>query len=125
MSEPLRGVVACHGTLARSLIDAVESISGVRGALVPVSNTNCDRGALEERIAVALDGGSGLLFTDMPSGSCLIAALHQAQGSGRVRVVTGVNLAMLVDFVFHRELPLDQAAERAAAQGHRAIVVPT
>lgn len=124
MSDELRGVVACHGSLARALIDAVESISGVRGALVAVSNSGCDRGSLEERIAVALDGGSGLLFTDMPSGSCLIAALHQAHGTGRVRVVTGVNLAMLLDFVFHRDLPLDQAAERAAQQGHRAIVVP-
>ncbi len=124
MSEPLQGVVACHGTLARAMIDAVESISGVRGALAPVSNTDCDRGALEARISEALQGGSGLVFTDMPSGSCLIAALHQAKGTGRVRVVTGVNLAMLLDFVFHRDLPLDQAAERAAQQGHRAIVVP-
>lgn len=124
MSEQLRGVVACHGSLARALIDAVETISGVRGALVPVSNTDCDRGALEERIAGALAGASGLLFTDMPSGSCLIAAVHQAQATGRVRVVTGVNLAMLIDFVFHRDLPVDDAAERAAAQGHRAIVVP-
>jgi mannose/fructose-specific phosphotransferase system component IIA len=39
-------------------------------------------------------------------------------------VVTGVNLAMLVDFVFHREQAPADAAERAVAAGCRAIKVP-
>ena len=41
-----------------------------------------------------------------------------------VRVVTGVNLAMLVDFVFHRDLTADAAAERSAAAGTKAIRIP-
>ena len=47
MNKPLRGVVACHGKLAEALIDATERISGVTGVLVPVTNTDCDRGLIE------------------------------------------------------------------------------
>lgn len=124
MSEGLRGVVVCHGRLAAALVDAAEQISGVRGVLVPVSNIDCDRGALEQRILAAVDGRPTVVFVDLASGSCLIAALAQLRGAPGVRVVTGVNLAMLVDFVFHVDLPPDAAAARAVAAGERAIRVP-
>lgn len=124
MSEPLRGVVACHGTVAEALIGAVERITGIQDALVPVSNTDCDKGALEERIARAVGDHPAVVFTDMASGSCLIAALTEARRHQAMQVVSGVNLAMLLDFVFHRDLPADAAADRAAAAGQRAIRVP-
>jgi mannose/fructose-specific phosphotransferase system component IIA len=124
MSDELRGVVVCHGKLAGALVEAAESISGVTGALVPVSNTGCDRDALEERVIAALDGRPSVVFVDMASGSCLMAVLRRLRDSDGVKAVTGVNLAMLVDFVFHRSLPADEAAARAVAAGTRAIKVP-
>jgi mannose/fructose-specific phosphotransferase system component IIA len=60
----------------------------------------------------------------MASGSCLVAVLHRLRASARVRVVTGVNLAMLVDFVFHRSVPPEEAAARAVAKGGEAIKTP-
>ncbi len=120
-SPALHGVVVCHGDLARALVTAVEEISGIRGALIPVSNTGCDRGRLEERIVEAVDGRPSVVFIDMPSGSCLFAAARRLSGTAEARLVTGVNLAMLVDFVFHRELAPDQAAERAIETGAKAI----
>ena len=120
----LQGVVVCHGALAGALVDAVERVSGVKGVLIPVSNTGCDRGALEERIVEAVGDRATLVFVDMPSGSCLIAALARLRARPDVRVVTGVNLAMLVDFVFHLSQTPDAAAARAAAAGERAIKVP-
>jgi mannose/fructose-specific phosphotransferase system component IIA len=124
MSEPLRGVVVCHGKLAVALVDAAESISGVNGALVAVSNSGCDREALEDRVVQAIDGQPSVVFVDMASGSCLFAVLKRLRSTPGVKAVTGVNLAMLVDFVFHRSLSPEDAAERAAAAGGRAIRVP-
>lgn len=123
MSATLRGVVAAHGDLATGLVRAVEEVSGVYGALVPVSNRDCDRDTLERRIAEAMGDGPGVVFVDMPSGSCLFAALHDLRGWTDVRVVTGVNLAMLLDFVFHRDLPVETAVQRAVETGARAILV--
>lgn len=124
MSEELRGVVVCHGRLAGALVEAAEQISGVTGALTPVSNNGCDRDALEERVAEAVGGGPAVVFVDLASGSCMFAALNRLRASATSKVVTGVNLAMLVDFVFHRTLPPDEAAARAAIAGGKAIRVP-
>ena len=121
MSDELRGVVVCHAKLAEALIEAAEQITGVRGALVPVSNTDCDRGTLEERVAQAVNGRPAVVFVDLASGSCLFAVLNRLREAAGVKVVTGVNLAMLVDFLFRRSLPASEAAARAAAAGGKAI----
>jgi len=124
MSEPLRGVVVCHGGLAAALVEAVEQITGIRGRLTPISNSDCDRDSLEERISRAIAGAPAVVFVDMPSGSCLFAAMHRLHGEPLVRVVTGVNLAMLIDFVFHPDEAPEAAAARAIATGERAIRAP-
>ena len=121
MTTLLQGVVVCHGELGRALVAAVEEISGVRGALVPVSNQGCDRGQLEERIVAAVDNRPSVVFVDMPSGSCLFAAVRRLSGTPGTRLVTGVNLAMLLDFVFHRQISPEEAADRAIETGSKAI----
>jgi mannose/fructose-specific phosphotransferase system component IIA len=123
MSEPLRGVIVCHGTLARALVDATAQISGMADALVPVSNSGCDRGDLEARVEAAVGTEPTVVFVDMASGSCLFAVLRRLRERPNVRVVTGVNLAMLLDFVFHRDLAPDEAAKRAVEIGEKAIQV--
>jgi mannose/fructose-specific phosphotransferase system component IIA len=124
MSEELRGVVVCHGPLAGALVEAAEQISGLGGALIPVSNTGCDRDTLEDRILSAVDGHPAVVFVDLASGSCLVAVLKRLRTEQLVKVVTGVNLAMLVDFVFHRSLSPAEAAARAAAAGEKSIRIP-
>jgi mannose/fructose-specific phosphotransferase system component IIA len=123
MSEPLRGVIVCHGLLARALVDATAQISGMADALVPVSNSGCDRGDLEARVEAAVGTVPTVVFVDMASGSCLFAVLRRLRERENVRVVTGVNLAMLLDFVFHRDLTPDEAAKRAVEIGEKAIQV--
>jgi N-acetylgalactosamine PTS system EIIA component len=121
VSAELRGVVVAHARLAEALVAAAEEIAGVRGALVAVSNAGCDRGLLDERLRAAVGTEPTLVFVDLPSGSCFVAARRAIAGHEAVRVVTGVNLPMLIDFLFHRGLTLHDAAERAGQMGTRAI----
>lgn len=123
MSESPKGIVACHGGLAEALVEAAEEISGIAGVLVPVSNQGCDRLKLEARLRDAVHRGPGIVFVDTPSGSCHFAALHDLPEWRGVKVVSGVNLAMLLEFLFHRELPIDELAERCAGAASRAILV--
>jgi mannose/fructose-specific phosphotransferase system component IIA len=121
MSEKLSGVVVAHTELAEALLAAVRAIAGDEIGLVAVSNRGSDRAALLRRLEEAVAGRPTLVFTDMPGGSCAHTAAHLARGRPELRVVTGVNLAMLLDFVFHRELPLEAAAERAVQTGRVAV----
>ncbi|OLB13377.1 MAG: hypothetical protein AUH07_06270 [Gemmatimonadetes bacterium 13_2_20CM_70_9] len=124
MSEPLHGVIVTHAAVAQALLAAVAAITGVSDALVPVSNDGCDSGALTERLMRAIGGRPAVLFVDLPGGSCLTTSVRLAKGATDVAVVTGVNLAMLLDFVFHRELAPADAARRAADAGSKAIRTP-
>lgn len=119
--SPLRGVVVGHGTLSAALVDAVQRIAGTDTGLEAISNTDCDRGMLEERILAAVGDGPALVFIDMPSGSCLFAAMRRLEGIPDTRVITGVNLAMLLEFVFHRDGEADDVAAQVVEAGRRAV----
>jgi mannose/fructose-specific phosphotransferase system component IIA len=125
MSEPLAGVIVSHAAVAEALVTAVGAITGIEDALVGVTNEGCDYRALSARLEQAVAGRRAVLFVDLPGGSCLTGAVRFGRGRPDVAVVTGVNLAMLLDFVFNRDVAPAEAAERAAAAGARAIRTPT
>ena len=121
MSEGVRGVVVSHGGVAAALVAAAEEISGIRGVLHPVSNSGLGKEALEQAVLQAVDAQPAVIFVDLPSGSCLFAAMRQLPTHPELRVVTGVNLVMLLEFLFHRERSPDEVARRAAESGARGI----
>lgn len=123
MSSPIRGVIVSHAAVAQALVTAVTTITGIDGALTPVSNEGCGTEALAERLRLAVGEGPAVLFVDLPGGSCLTSSLRYAKQHADIAVVTGVNLAMLLDFVFHREIPPAEAARRAVDAGAKAIRV--
>ncbi len=123
MSE-LRGVVVSHAAVAQALVAAVTAITGIEGALTPISNEGCGTEALGERLREAVGPGPAVLFVDLPGGSCFTSSARYAKQSGAdIAVVTGVNLAMLLDFVFNRDIPPADAARRAVDAGGKAIRV--
>lgn len=121
MSDPLLGVVVSHGSLATGFVEAVQSITGEASALVAISNKGCTREALSDLLSDAIGDRSAVVFVDLPAGSCLQAAVRLMRNDRQVSVVAGVNLAMLVDFVYHRDTTPEGAAERAVTSGGKAI----
>ncbi|HEY6091573.1 MAG TPA: hypothetical protein VIV83_06250 [Gemmatimonadales bacterium] len=123
MSE-LRGVIVSHAAVAQALVAAVTAITGIEGVLTPVSNEGCGTEALGERLREAVGQGPAVLFVDLPGGSCFASSVRYAKvGTADIAVVTGVNLAMLLDFVFHRDSSPADAARRAVDAGAKAIRV--
>ena len=120
MSE-LKGVIVSHAAVAQALVAAVAAITGIEGALVPVSNEGCGTEALAERLRDAVGDGPAVLFVDLPGGSCLTSSARYAKQHADVAVVTGVNLAMLLDFVFHREMPLEQLVPKLVREAQASI----
>jgi PTS system mannose-specific IIA component len=121
-------LVVSHGRLAEELVNALRTIVGSVEGLEAVSigwDDEVDK--TTRRISEALrrvDSGQGVLvLTDMFGGTPtnLALSLHEA---GKVEIVTGVNLPMLIKFANLREqLDLKAAARRIAEQGREAIHV--
>src|SRR5258705_10271139 len=111
MSE-LRGVIVSHAAVAQALVAAVTAITGIEGALTPVSNEGCGTDALAQRLSQAVGTGPAVLFVDLPGGPCFTSSARYARQHAEIAVVTGGNLAMLLDFVFHRDVSPDEAARR-------------
>lgn len=122
MSE-LRGIIVSHAAVAQALVAAVRAITGIDNALTAVSNEGCGTEQLAERLRDAVGEGPALLFVDLPGGSCMTSSTRYARQHADIAVVTGVNLAMLLDFVFHRNITPEEAARRAVDAGAKAIRV--
>jgi mannose/fructose-specific phosphotransferase system component IIA len=126
MSDPsegeVRGIVLTHGSMSFGMVDAVRRISGApEEALIPLSNEDRGPEALFAAVAEAAGDGPAVIFTDLRTGSCALAARFVCRDPGGRRVIFGTNLAMLLDFVFHRDLPLDRLVERLLATGRDEI----
>jgi mannose/fructose-specific phosphotransferase system component IIA len=118
------GVVVSHGAMSQGLIDAVDRITGLGAeALVPVSNDGCGPEALIAAVEGAATGWTGpvVIFTDLEAGSCALAARFACREPARRTVIFGVNLPMLLDFVFHRELPMEALEGRLVERGRAGI----
>lgn len=120
---PTAGVVVAHANLASALVEAAEAIAGMRGALHPISNDGLSPQELMARVEAPIGEGPAIIFTDLASGSCTFAGRAVGRSRGAVVVVTGVSLPMLIDFLFHRDLPPEELARRVVEKARSGAVV--
>lgn len=124
MSEagPVRGIVVGHGDMPRGLVDAVRHIAGqAADGLVAISNEGKAPDQLATELTEAAGTGPAIVFADLRTGSCGIAAAYSCKNRDRRAVICGVNLPMLLDFVFHRDLELSELVPRVIEKGRAAI----
>lgn len=121
-------VLVTHGNLAKELLNAMEHIVGAQAqcraiAIGPDDDMERRRSDIE-RWVQKLDTGAGvIILTDMFGGTPSNLAIS-VMGKGKVEVVAGVNLPMLVRLAGLRgKLELGPAAAQAAAAGRKYITL--
>ena len=120
--ELVRGVLLSHGKLAEGMVDAVRRITGLdEGVLVPMSNEGQNPQGLADQVDELVGSEPVVVFTDLGTGSCALTAQLTCRDNGRRAVLFGMNLPMLLEFVFHRELPLSQLVPRLLAKGKEGV----
>lgn len=104
-------VVAAHGRFAEALVAAAEAIVGKFDNLavvnlLPHEGLECGREKVVQAIRAVNDGAGVVLLADIFGGTpsnCCLSALQD----GKLEVVTGVNLPMLLRLATSRQEGLD------------------
>jgi PTS system N-acetylgalactosamine-specific IIA component len=119
-----RAIVAGHGQFPEGMVSAVAQITGLDSLLVPFSNIGLGREEIESGLRDRLQQHHiRVIFTDLPGGSATLAVRRLMREAPELTLVTGTNLATLIDFVFHDTLSPSDAAQHAAEKGHDALKV--
>jgi N-acetylgalactosamine PTS system EIIA component len=119
-----KAIVVGHGEFSAGLVSAVGQICGLADKLVVLSNTGMAPEDIEAAIRRELARtGAHVIFTDLPGGSGTIAARRIAKENPGLVLVTGVNLATLLDFVFSSAGTPEEAARSAAERGKASLIV--
>jgi len=115
-----RAVVAGHADFAAGMISAVQAITGKGSSFHALSNHDLGPAELEEQVRTAIAAsGARVVFTDLPAGSCTVAARRVARDIPDVVVVTGANLSVLLAWVFAPDGAA--ACDNAVDRGRRAM----
>jgi PTS system mannose-specific IIA component len=119
------GVVAAHGRLGQGFLTALEHVAGPQDNLWAVSNEGISGEELEHQIKGLLAdrsaGREAILFSDLDGGSCG-QACRRLLDSGTVRAVFyGINLPLLIEFVFLQNESFETFAAAVLAKSRNAL----
>jgi PTS system mannose-specific IIA component len=96
------GIVVTHGRLAEELLRTAELIIGTVEDCYAISGSDlCDEELIKRirRIITDSKHRHAVIFVDYFGGSCCINCARAIDGIGGVKVVSGVNLPLLLDFL--------------------------
>ena len=120
-SSSPRAIVAGHGTFPEGIISAVNQISGCGDVFLAISNSGLSGADIEERLREA-SASVRVFFTDLPGGSATLAVRRLMRTDPGIVLVTGANLATLLEFVFQTDADPSEAAKKSAEKGKAALV---
>lgn len=89
---------------------------------MPLSNQGLSGDDIESRLnRVSSESGVKVFFTDLPGGSATLAVRRLMRQNPDLVLVTGANLATLLEFVFQAETDPVAAAKTAVEKGRAAM----
>lgn len=121
------GIVVTHGRLAGELIKTIELIVGSIADLYPISGSDlCNKDIIGQiRTLIEANGGKkAILFVDYFGGSCCINSVRAVEGVRGVKVISGVNLPILLDFATKRgSMDFEEMVDHLIARGRESVRV--
>jgi PTS system N-acetylgalactosamine-specific IIA component len=119
-----KAIVAGHADFSAGILSAVRQITGRDDVFLPLTNRGLSAQDVESAMGALLaTSGATVIFTDLPAGSCTMAARRLQRGRPELTVVTGTNLAVLLDFLFADDVLPGEAARLAAEKGRSSLLV--
>ncbi|MFC1606896.1 PTS sugar transporter subunit IIA [Candidatus Latescibacterota bacterium] len=119
----IKGLIVGHSEFGSAVLQAIQAISGSTEDIYTISNIGLSTDDIIDKIRSICqpECQDGLLiFVDLFGGSCWRAAKKAAVPNSRI--VTGLNLPMLLSFVSKRsEMLLDELADIMDVDGKRGI----
>ena len=120
-------ILLTHGPIGEALIEAVRGIMGFDEGLHALAVTDMSITEIASRLSALVSGPDELqdgvlIMASLRGGSCWNVAVSIASDYKHVRVLSGVNLPMVLSFITKREsLPLEALAAEVQHDGARGI----
>jgi len=119
------GIVVAHGELAAELVRTAEVIVGKVDDFFALSGSNLTDEVIVSEIREIISRyteGRVLIFVDYFGSSCCTNSLKAAHGLRNVKVISGVNLPVILDFITKRELyDFDEMIEHIVQRGRESV----
>jgi mannose/fructose-specific phosphotransferase system component IIA len=123
----VRVLLVTHGDLGDELLNTAELVVGPQDGARVLSNRELSSESLADAIRTELaayGSDQAVIFVDVAGGSCLCACRITEEQRDRFRVISGVNLPMVLEFFHYRNrLPFKELVDRVAARGKAGIQV--
>jgi len=125
-TQMISAIVVTHGKLAEEFISTARHIYGATSGVYPLSNDNKTPQTLASELEAILESAgpedSFVIFVDFLGGSCGHATLSVERRHRNVRIVSGVNLPMLLAFLNKRtEVAFERLPAELASRGRDSI----
>jgi mannose/fructose-specific phosphotransferase system component IIA len=120
-------ILLTHGPIGQAIIEAVCTIMGIEDGLHTLSVTNMSVAEITDRLLSLVNGpeekqDGSIIMASLKGGSCWNVAVSIALQHQNVRVLSGVNLPMVLSFMTKRDsLSLDELTDYLKEDGIRGI----
>ncbi len=120
-------ILLTHGPIGEALIEAARGVMGVDEGLHALSVTNKSAEEIAWRLKALLDAPEErqegvIILASLKGGSCWNVAAALARDHQMIRVISGLNLSMVLSFLNKRDsLSLDELSQQIVQDGLRGI----